>query len=801
MTKSPFFLLLFCLFCTKIWSQKIYTITRLEAVPALDGLSDDSCWQQITPTDIPLTSTPVFGLPALPSLVRMFYTSDALYVAATFSGAAARRDGSQRDDMGTGDWFSIGLDTWDDDQNAFVFTVTAAGVQLESRVASNGAASNWDAVWQSAVAEQADGWSVEIRLPFTALRFPVRDIQHWGLQLSRFDRTSGVLATWSPQQPLIQDGVWQYGVLDGLQDVHQRQRLSAAVQASTTLVRARRDSLPQNFGQVAVGIDGRWGFRSNATLDVALLPGSQVVWSADRIYPSFQSLHWKWRNNAPLPEPRQLLAEERPMFDKSGIFLESPFVQRRLANLHIGDYLDHYNDSQVWSAAKFAIRLPGNIGIGVHTALFGPSSRVIIPFSDPFLPREETQPLTGVSNYTLLTVEKALANNSWVSLSNASVLGNQPFRHNLSALNFQLRESRNRYQVTGNIQASVPEVHDTIYRGAGQYQFSVGKINGAWNWRLAQASYRAVDPDIINDDPALPRTGFYSNSSAQLVYRDFTARGWRTNTTGFFRLNKRWEQQTGFFSPLTLETGLSVLDRRFQQWSLVLSSDLEKELRSYDFSQRLNLLRRLSPYARIQTRFQSDARKRFYYEIQARGGSHLQGEAADATGSLSLNWTINRRFRLSGEQYGSFSVNETGSLPQAPVPGYYLRQFDALQFRTSLQLTWFCSPNFNLYTQTFRVNTKYRQQRAVRLTEDCQLVPFDFVFDHHIDTDYFQATLGGQWIFGPISQLRFQLTHYPNAAATTFNDRIIIYQRNGPSADRVNVSFIYFLDGNKKHRD
>jgi hypothetical protein len=188
------------------WSQKQLSAFIQDARPKLDGELNDSCWQQVPVVQDFSTSTPVFlQTPKNATSVQLFFAPDALYVGAFCASPKVRADGSARDEAGTGDWFSIALDTWNDDQNAFLFRITPGGLQSDARIGGNLSEFDYDAVWQSAVQLQANGWSLEMRIPYTALRFPSKGAQYWGLQMSRYDRNTGELSTWNPQNPLIYD--------------------------------------------------------------------------------------------------------------------------------------------------------------------------------------------------------------------------------------------------------------------------------------------------------------------------------------------------------------------------------------------------------------------------------------------------------------------------------------------------------------------------------------------------------------------------------------------------------------------
>ena len=69
------------------------------------------------------------------------------------------------------------------------FRVTASGVQRDSAIFNDTFDdSTWDAVWQSAVSVDEQGWCAEIRIPLSQLRFKGAEQQTWGINVTRFIR-------------------------------------------------------------------------------------------------------------------------------------------------------------------------------------------------------------------------------------------------------------------------------------------------------------------------------------------------------------------------------------------------------------------------------------------------------------------------------------------------------------------------------------------------------------------------------------------------------------------------------------
>jgi hypothetical protein len=146
----------------------------------LDGRLDEEIWQSASPVALDHQLRPNEGAPPTePTEVRIFYDGDALYVGARLHerdhtrivSRAVERNAFHRYDQ---DGFAVVLDTNLDQRTAFGFIVTASGARTdvavfdEAQVSWN---SDWNAFWDAATAVHDDGWTVEMRIPFSSLRF------------------------------------------------------------------------------------------------------------------------------------------------------------------------------------------------------------------------------------------------------------------------------------------------------------------------------------------------------------------------------------------------------------------------------------------------------------------------------------------------------------------------------------------------------------------------------------------------------------------------------------------------------
>lgn len=115
---------------------------------------------------------------------RMYFGIDCRDSAATeISRAITRRDGDVWED----DAVALILDTFNDDNNAYVFVVNSLGTQQDERWADNGRTQDirWDGNWLSAALVNSSGWTAEIAIPFESVRFD-RRAERWGFNAIRY---------------------------------------------------------------------------------------------------------------------------------------------------------------------------------------------------------------------------------------------------------------------------------------------------------------------------------------------------------------------------------------------------------------------------------------------------------------------------------------------------------------------------------------------------------------------------------------------------------------------------------------
>src|SRR3954471_11155371 len=195
---------------------------------SIDGKLDEAAWAAATPIRDFRQVRPDEGKPSsLPTEIRFLFDDEALYVAAKLGepngrdairAPLARRDQLLASNGNNGSFNSlttdkivIALDPYHNHLDEVLFEVNPAGVRGDQL---NGDAS-WDPVWEAAAVINADGWTAEMRIPYSQLRFSRDSVQTWGLQVRRVSDRLNEQSMWSFRRRDESGGSPFFGHLEG----------------------------------------------------------------------------------------------------------------------------------------------------------------------------------------------------------------------------------------------------------------------------------------------------------------------------------------------------------------------------------------------------------------------------------------------------------------------------------------------------------------------------------------------------------------------------------------------------------
>ncbi len=249
---------------------------------SVDGKLDEPAWPEA-----PLASgfrqrEPQEGAPATEATeMRVLYDDGALYVGVRLRDdepAHIARQLSRRDEVAEADSFSLFLDPHHDHRTGVEFQVSAAGVQRDAAIYDDNFETDaWDAVWESAVSRDGEGWTVEMRIPFSQLRFRTGDRHPWGINARRVVHRKTEVS-WLALVPSNQSGLASrmahLAVLDGLAPPRHLELLPY-VSVRQEYVEPARPGDPFNDGSrpfAGAGLDLKYGLGSSLVLLGAVNP-------------------------------------------------------------------------------------------------------------------------------------------------------------------------------------------------------------------------------------------------------------------------------------------------------------------------------------------------------------------------------------------------------------------------------------------------------------------------------------------------------------------------------------------------
>jgi hypothetical protein len=250
------------------------TAVRVDETIRLDGRLDEAVWRGSSESRF-IQAEPREGQPATEETeVWVAYDESNLYVAARLHDSGEPTVNEIRKDFGdtNQDVFQVILDTFRDRRNGYVFQTNPEGARGDRQVANEGREINrsWDAVWRVETERIEGGWTLEMEIPFRALRFdPAND--RWGINFGRLLRRNNESSYWAPiPRAYTFNRLSLAGDLNGLPNAAGGRDLRVKPFALGGSVRETGGS---NFSrQTEVGVDVKYRLTEGLTLDVTANP-------------------------------------------------------------------------------------------------------------------------------------------------------------------------------------------------------------------------------------------------------------------------------------------------------------------------------------------------------------------------------------------------------------------------------------------------------------------------------------------------------------------------------------------------
>ena len=364
--------------------RKVYTTASLATGQAIgiDGKLDEKAWEQVGWGGDFIEQRPDENTtPEYQTQFKILYDPKYLYVGircfdnepGSIVKRLSRRDGFD------GDWVGIFIDSYHDKRTAFAFIATAAGVKGDVFESNNGANEDdsWNPIWYVKTHVDELGWTAEMKIPLSQLKFGSAREQVWGLQVMRRLFREEERSVWQRLPADAPGLVSEFGEMDGLKDLEPQGQLE--IQPYTV---ARQKSYEPETGnpfsdgsdmELTAGLDAKIGVTNDLTLDLTINPDfGQVEADPSAIALDGYQIFFQ--------EQRPFFVENKNIFNypvspsEAGNTFGSDnvFYSRRIGRSPQGypetvegEFVDQPTTTPILGAAKFSGKTQGGWSIGL----------------------------------------------------------------------------------------------------------------------------------------------------------------------------------------------------------------------------------------------------------------------------------------------------------------------------------------------------------------------------------------------------------------------------------------------------
>ena len=261
--------------------HRTYTTERITTPPTIDALFSEACWDRVEWQSDFIVNDPNNGdVPQRQTKFKIVYNDNYLYLAfRCFHEDITKIENrlSRRDNF-PGDWIEVNIGSFGDKNTAFSFTSSVSGVKGDEFITNDGNNwdDNWNPIWYHKTAIDAEGWTSEVKIPFSQLRFGNQEEQEWGIQVQRRDFGADERSTWQWIPRNASGWVSNFGTLKGIKGIQPKRQVEIQPYVLTSLSTFEAD--PNNPFQDGsdvrynLGVDGKVGLTNDITLDFTINP-------------------------------------------------------------------------------------------------------------------------------------------------------------------------------------------------------------------------------------------------------------------------------------------------------------------------------------------------------------------------------------------------------------------------------------------------------------------------------------------------------------------------------------------------
>ena len=418
--------------------RKIIEAYRFQVPPKVDGIISEKEWKKIIPaTNFTLFQPENRSGEEIPvgyeTYVYFGYDDKAIYIAAQLNHPDPNNipsEFSERDDMDAiSEKFLVSIDTYDNTKERFTFFVTSSGGLIDGLNTGefDEEGLRYNTLFDAKVQKNKSGWSTEIIIPYSALRFPNKKNHNWGINFGRNIKDFEEMYVWSPVDERILNYHESLGLVKNIKEINPPTRLFLYpyVQSAVNIQKDIKQS-----SSYSAGLDLKYGISNSFTIDATLIPDFGQVTFDD-----------KELNLTPF---EQEFDENRPFFTEGADLFKivdgasyrggSFFYSRRIGQrteideneiLNGGDQLLSYDETpKLLNSIKLTGTTNNNLSIGLLNAITDKSYALIKDSNDNI--RREL--ITPVTNFNVLSLSQKILNDySTIGFINGNLIRESSF--------------------------------------------------------------------------------------------------------------------------------------------------------------------------------------------------------------------------------------------------------------------------------------------------------------------------------------------------------------------------------------
>jgi hypothetical protein len=797
-TKPLIFIFILFFFISKTYAvpgRKEIKAIKINKSPKIDGIIDEDIWLKAETAVDFFQMSPYNGAAAInPTEVKILFDNNAIYVAAIMHDPAPdsiRNFFSLRDDMADSDNIGISFNPFNDGIISYHFIVTAAGVQVDMRsstIGANGFDRNWDAVWDSEVRKNGQGWTAEIKIPFSALRVPSSNTGGWGFNVIRVDKRKPEQTSWNFIDSKIPGFDTQMGLLSGITGIETPLRLSFTPYLAGYL--NKQTGFDEPGYSLKGGMDVKLGLTDSYTLDMMLIPDFGEVQADEEIL-----------NLTPYEiqydEKRQFFTEGGDLFSKADIFYSRRIGQQPIfhseAYSQTGENEIVNNnpiESQIINATKLTGKSKNGLSVGILNAMTSSTYATIKDTLNGQTRTYRTQPFT---NYNVTVLDQTLKNNSFFSVinTNATMIGRE-FMSNVLGFQTKLANKQNTYAIFAK-GGYAHNQFEGLKKNGGYYDLALAKIKGNFQVNLNSIlKSDQYDPNVMGYEKIknilVNQATFEYN-----IYDPFwILMSWDNSLTTIHTSQYKPRE----FSQFELKASTSATFKNYLQFGLSITYSPE----SFDFHEPrkfgLYFTRPALNTAEIQ--FSTDERKKFSMETEYLFGTSSTYKYSMNGFSFTPKYRFSNRFFMEYELNNIYTKNDLGYLGKNQVMDtVFFARRDIVNIQNKVNFIYSFTNKASLSFIARHYWSKLNNRQTYSLEDKGLLKENNDFVANHLNFNVFNIDMLYSWNFAPGSTISVV---YKNAIQKRNGDTDIRFAKNfmemisSPQINSISVKILFYLD-------